>query len=304
MRGTIAITGASGFLGTELCRVFLDAGWTVRAGVRRRVRAPEGAEPFTCNLPTQFDARALRGADVCIHAAYTTQFRTLREARRVNVGGTLALLRACRVANVPRLVFVSSCSAHENARSFYGRSKFALEREFDPARDLVVRPGLLTGPGGLFARMVESVQRLPVVPLFDGGRQPLQTIPVHVAAEGIRMAVEQGLHGRVVLAEPRPIEMRDFFRLIAEALRSQPRDHVGSSRIEPRFLTVPSLPVLAVLRAVERVGVRLPVSSENLLGLRGAVFQPSRGDLMRLRLAVPPADYSVYQAVTRLFDRG
>ncbi len=276
-RKTIVITGANGFLGTELCRAFAAAGWQVRAGVRRPkdfTPPSPNVSPFQCKLPEGLDSRAFRGADVCIHAAWSTRFRHKSEARHTNFHGTAAVLRACRRHGV-RFVFISSCSAHERALSFYGRSKLAVERRLDPTRDLFIRPGLILGDGGLFERMKSTLERAYVVPLFDGGRQPLQTIHVDDLCAGVLRAVEHHFVGLFVLAEDRGSTMTEFMRELAARLSRR-----------PLFVPFPLAPALAIVRAVERFDIPLPISSENLLGLRGMIRQPAADSLARLDLHV------------------
>ncbi|MBI5153913.1 NAD-dependent epimerase/dehydratase family protein [Candidatus Poribacteria bacterium] len=291
-RRVVCITGANGFLGAELCRRFFQAGWEVRAGVRHpeSYRAIDPRQPvFHCDLPDRLNEGGFVGADVCIHAAYSTRGADAETARRVNEAGSRAVLAACRGAGVGHLVFVSSCSAHEAALSYYGRSKFAFEQQLDPGRDLAIRPGLIIGRGGLFERMCETIRSSGVIPLFDGGRQIVQTIHLDDAARGIVLAVEQNRTGRIVLAEPEGIEMRELLRAVA--------GHLGR---KPLFVPFPAGLALAVMRAIEAVGVRLPVTSENLLGLKGMIHQESAADLASLGLVVHTALQSVAEVLREL----
>lgn len=274
---TIAITGATGLLGRALCREFARSGWNVRAGVRHpadyQPPAP-GVTPFECLLPERIAEAGLRGADVCIHAAYVTRFTNLAEARRVNEDGTRAVLELARRCGVRQFVFLSTCSAHEGARSYYGRSKFLLEQSLDLQRDLVLRPGLVLANGGLFARMCDWVRNSRVVPVFGGGKQLVQTIHIDDFCAAMLRAVELEKTGRIVLAETPATTMRELLEAMAQRLRRR-----------PWFLAVPVTPVLAVLRATEALGLRLPVSSENLLGVLSATYQdPSRAAELGVRI--------------------
>src|SRR5689334_13015198 len=99
----VLVTGASGFLGAHLCRALREAGWPVRALVRRGGgRAPEGVEAVEGD--GLFDDAALRraadGVAAVVHAA--GRAHVLREHaadpgaefRRVNVEGTVRVLDA------------------------------------------------------------------------------------------------------------------------------------------------------------------------------------------------------------------
>ena len=218
----VAVTGASGFIGGALCRALAGRGWEVRALVRvpERFAAPAGVRAVRCDLPDTIDEAALAGAAAVVHCAYATRETDLDRARRANEDGTRALLERSRHAGVPRMVFVSTVAAAADAPSYYARSKHALEQLFDPARDAIVRPGLVVGAGGhgLFQQLLDNMRRLRVVPLFGGGRQPLQTVHVDDLCEGITRVLERDLTGAFNIAEPEPPTLGDFLRTMAARL--------------------------------------------------------------------------------------
>ena len=225
----VAVTGAAGFIGRNLCARLVRAGLRVHALVRDPQTAPPALDRaasrcFRADLPERFEREALAGARAVIHCAYATRETDPARARRVNEAGTRLVLEASREAGVPCFAFLSSQSAREDATSYYGRSKLELERLLSPERDLIVRPGLVLGRGGagLFERMCGWVRGARVVPLFGGGRQPLQTVLIDDLTEAILAAVARGLTGRFTVAEPRPIELGSFLRQLAARLGARP----------------------------------------------------------------------------------
>jgi nucleoside-diphosphate-sugar epimerase len=279
----IAVTGATGFIGRHLCDSLRRRGWDVRALVRDTSAYPfseSGVRRFPCDLLDRLDPEALAGAGAVVHCAYVTRHKNLEESRRVNVEGTRRVLEASRAAQVARFVFISSQSAHEGASSFYGRSKLELEGMMAADRDLIVRPGLVLGRGeaGLFHRMCETVRHARVIPLFGGGHQPLQTVHVDDLCSALLSALDAGMTGRVTVAEPVPIEMRQFLETLAGRLGSR-----------PRFVSFPMAPALTMMRALEALRVPFPVSSENLLGLEQMRAVDTRADLARLGVTVRSA---------------
>lgn len=278
------ITGATGLLGRHLCDHFAGAGWQVRALVRDRSSYRFRARGITlheCDLPDAIDESAFQGADVVVHCAYMSRHTTLDEARRVNEAGTDRVLALAR-SNDARFVFVSSTGAHEASLSYYGRSKLAIERRLDPERDLVIRPGLILGDGGLFKRIADSLERFGFVPVFDGGRQRIQTVHVEDLCRAIERAIERGLTGCYVVAHPESLELRELFRAIGERMQKK-----------VRLIEMPAGPLLFVLRAAEAVGVRLPLTSENVLGARSLRTQPSATDLEAIGVTVRPTGASL-----------
>jgi nucleoside-diphosphate-sugar epimerase len=287
MPNTIAITGASGMIGRHLCDHFRSLGWNVRAMMRDpstypfRERGIERARVDLAHGP--YPDECTQGADVVIHAAYTTRFTDVGNARRVNEMGTERVLDAARDANVRRFVFVSSLAARKDALSYYGRSKFALEQLLDPTRDLIVRPGLvLARDGGLAHRLAGIIATTRVVPLVDGGDQIVQTVHVDDLCVAFERAVERGITGAVNVAEPDGMPMREFLRLLAE-----------SRGVRAMALPLPVTPMLLALRTAERLGIPLPFTSENLLGIFAIRHVPTRADLDRLGITVRTARESV-----------
>jgi nucleoside-diphosphate-sugar epimerase len=278
----VAVTGAAGFLGRALCRHLVRSGFDVRALLRepRTFDEPGVAAAGRCNLPGELDEALLDGAASVVHCAWATRTTDLAQARRTNEEGTRLLLNAARTRGVSRVVFVSSIAARTDAPSYYGRSKHRAEGLLDPARDLVVRPGLILGREGrgLFQQLLGSMRRLRVVPVFSGGRQPLQTVHVDDVCEAMRRGLERRLTGAVNVAEPEPVPMATFLHLMA--------DRLGIGCV---FVPVPFAPVLAALRALEALRVPVPLRSESLLGLQGMRRVEVRADLDRLGMTVRPA---------------
>jgi NADH dehydrogenase len=286
----IAVTGATGFIGRYLCQHFRRLGWEVRALARNIGRYPFDVEGITlhhCDLPDIIDQAAFEGSDAIIHCAYMTRFTDLAAAERVNEAGTRRVIEAARAAGVGRLVFLSSQSAHGRAVSYYGRSKLALERLFYP-EDVVLRPGLVIGRTGhsLFHRICGVMRRATVVPLFDGGRQPVQTVHVDDLCRAVEQSLEKGLCGTYTVAAPGCESMGLFLREIAVRLGRR-----------PLFVPVPMAPALAMFRAIERLGLPFPLSSENLLGLKCLCAIDTRGDLAALGLDVRSTRESLDEAL-------
>lgn len=284
MTQTIAITGASGLVGGALCRHFAAQGYRVRALVRRpEVPIGPGIETFRCDLPDALDAGALAGADIVIHAAYPTREPDLKRIKEMNEVGTRRLVDEARKALVARFILVSTTSAHEQAVSYYGRGKLHLEQSLDTARDLAIRPGLVLAPsGGLFNRIRGTINRARKIPVFDGGHQIMQTIHIGDLCAGFQRAIERSVTGVITLAEPDGLPFRDFLKAVAQR---------AGRRIT--LIPVPTAPFLLALRISEGMRIRLPVSSENLLGLRALRRVESAADLSRLGLTVRTTSQSL-----------
>ena len=282
----VAVTGASGFLGRALCVRLAARGFRVRPLVRdpAAFSLPGVAGAARCDLPAVLDESALAGASAIVHCAYATRETDLERAQRVNEDGTRLVLDAARRVGVPRFVLVSTVAAYEGAPSYYSRSKWMLERLLDPARDVVIRPGLIVGRGGhgLFQQLLDNMRRLHVVPVFGRGRQPVQTVYLDDLCEAIGRVLERDLDGAFNVAEPVPVTFRDFLR--AMAARS------GTRCV---FVPLPERPVLAAVRMLEALRVPFPLRSESILGLRGMRTVETADALRRLGMRVRTAGESL-----------
>lgn len=108
------VVGATGLLGSEICRRLLERGWSVRALVRpfspavSRI-ARQGVEMFAGDLK---DPRSLTAACAGVDAVVSTASTTISRARgdtlkAVDRDGQLALLTAAQRQGVGRYLYVS-----------------------------------------------------------------------------------------------------------------------------------------------------------------------------------------------------
>jgi UDP-glucose 4-epimerase len=118
---TVAITGATGNVGTALLRALADSGVGEVRGLARR-RPPEeppyaGVRWFLADLGEPESepvlAQFLSGADVVVHLAWALQpGREPERLRRVNVDGTQRVLDAAGAAGVPHVLHMSSLGVY------------------------------------------------------------------------------------------------------------------------------------------------------------------------------------------------
>lgn len=169
--------------------------------------------------------------------------------------GTIALAEAARMAGVTRQVFVSSLSARPDATSEYGRTKLEIEAHFHDHSDVIVRPGMVIGNGGVFGRILDMARRHPVLPLPDGGRTRLPII----GTRSLCRCVEQVLHGvggiEVNLFYPEMPSLREIMTAVCRV--------IGKRRL---FVPIPASLLLAPLVIFEKFRLKSPIDVENLRG--------------------------------------
>ena len=170
MSDRVLVTGANGFVGTAVCRVFAARGIEVRGAVRRDAGATQVAVG-DIDANTDWTA-ALEGVRTVVHLAARvhvmrdTAKDPLAAFRSVNVEGTRRLAEQAIAAGVRRFVYVSSIKVNgegttgrapyrENdppdPHGDYAQSKLEAEnllRALSPRLEVaIVRPPLVYGPG-------------------------------------------------------------------------------------------------------------------------------------------------------------
>lgn len=112
------VTGATGFLGTNLVHELVRAGWEVRAfGLKGSETRYIRELPVEIVLGDVTDAQdvdaAVRGCEVVFHLAGDTSWWSRRFARqrKINVDGALNVATACKKHGVRRLVHTSTVDA-------------------------------------------------------------------------------------------------------------------------------------------------------------------------------------------------
>ena len=259
----VAITGASGFVGSMLARHFEDAGWDVTRLSQSANTDDTSTVRFRLGEDLAPDVFRGRQISALVHCAY--DFRPVKpaEIHRVNVDGSRKLLAAAKAAGVERIAVMSSISAFEGASSTYGRAKLEIEAAAISVGALVVRSGLVYGDGpatagGMFGSLARSVQR-GVVPLIDGGKHPQYLIheeDLWLLLKGFFEGEVRDPGKPVVAAASKAWPLRD---LLAELARRQGR--------HPRFVAVPWMPVWAGLRLAEIVHLPVPFRSDSVISL-------------------------------------
>lgn len=134
----IAVIGASGLIGNNLCRALLEKGFNVKALVHVHSNALERLELEKARgdiLEISSLRKFLEGCDVVFHAAGKISIDGDKDGtvRMINVTGTKNVIEACLSTGVQRLVYFSSIHALQQQP----------EEELDETRPLVGNEGLL-----------------------------------------------------------------------------------------------------------------------------------------------------------------
>ena len=235
----IAITGASGLIGSALVGKLKSDGYTVQRLVRRPTVSSE--EIYWNPLESKVDLEALAGVDAVIHLAgagvgdkrWTKKYKS--EILNSRLLGTTTIANA--VAEVKPQVFISS-----SAIGWYGETGnraviesdrggddflAAVCREWESAADLAadvrtvkIRTGLVLDPtGGALGRML-PLFRFGLGGKLGNGKQWWSWITLHDHLRAIEFLLEnKEISGPVNLTSPNPVTNQEFTSALARALR-------------------------------------------------------------------------------------
>jgi nucleoside-diphosphate-sugar epimerase len=254
-----AVTGASGYLGSQICEALETRGWHVV----RLTRSPESSHgqalPYDLAMPVTARVReALRSANALIHAAYDLSLTSPADIWRVNVAGTRRLLEAAREAAVGRIIALSSMSAFAGTSQHYGRAKLEIEAMTIECGGCAIRPGLVySDHAGGMAGAMRRLAALPIVPVIAGGAG-VYTVREEDLMRAIALLVSATTlePGTISIAHPIRVTMKNLLRTFA-----------AQENRRCRFVPVPWQPVYWLLRGGELMRLHLPFRADSLLGL-------------------------------------
>jgi nucleoside-diphosphate-sugar epimerase len=240
---TALITGATGFVGSHVVDLLLEAGWRVRCTVRAtsNLRWMEGkkAELLVADLSDDVGlGRAVANVDAVIHCAGRTR-GSREELFAANHVGTRRLLEACAKSDRKiRFVYCSSLAAAgpstlERPReeddppapnSDYGRSKLAGEEEAlefaDRLEVTILRPGSVYGPRDEDTLTLFQLAAKGVVVVPGVRRRLVQLVHARDVAAALRSAAElSAAVGRTYfVAHPEILDWRELAAAISGAV--------------------------------------------------------------------------------------
>ena len=224
MKGSILITGASGFIGSFIVEEALSRGFEVWAAVRKssshQFLKDERIHFIELNLSSQEALQqqlAGHQFDYVVHAAGVTKCLDKRDFFRINTEGTKHLVSALLALRMPlrRFVYISSLSImgaireqqpYEEIResdtprpnTAYGESKLLAEQWLDtqPIPYIILRPTGVYGPRERdYFMMAKSIQSHTD---FAVGFQQQDITFVYVSdvVQAVFLALEKGQTGR------------------------------------------------------------------------------------------------------------
>jgi len=272
----VAITGASGHIGTNLCRELIAEGHQVRALINHTSKSLEGLqiERIPGNL---LDKKSLEllvsGSDVIIHLAAIISIQDTNESDllSININGTRNILDIVNKIPVRRFIHFSSIHALiqepydqvlDETRplalkdpTLYSRTKawseqLVLDAINNGLNGLIINPTSILGPNdfrpSLMGKAILQICQNKFPGLVAGG---YDWVDVRDVVAGTLQAIEKGRTGERYLLSGKWLSLPDLVRVISQFYPVR-NNHV----ILPYWLAelgVPFLKIYASLRRTE-----------------------------------------------------
>jgi len=196
MQKHVVVTGAAGFVGSNLAKHLLDRGNSVVGIDNLSAGTLENVDPrmefHKVDIRDQEIYRLLRGADTVFHLAGKTSLPDCQnkplEAASVNVLGTLNVLEAARSAKVRKVIYADTSAEYEGITEFptkedkirpigvYATSKHGGAAFCESYRQLysmnltIVRYFNVYGPAQDWRRVVPPVMSAFIIRMLRGER--------------------------------------------------------------------------------------------------------------------------------------
>lgn len=270
----IGVTGATGFLGGHLINRLLIDGHKLRTLVHRKRPDPALESQVVAVTGSVNDIESLRaafeGAEIICHLVGLIAETRTQTFKEIVARGTANVVKACRLAGVRRLLYISAIGTSSDAASKYHRTKYVAEQAVISSglEYVILRPSVIFGPGDGFITMLERLIRMsPVTPVIGSGRYKLQPVFIDdLVAVIVRSITSDVGLGRIIeIGGPEKLEFLQILNIIKQV--------TGRRRLN---LHLPLAFMKLVARLMEAVMKPAPITTDQLLMMEaGNVVQSS-----------------------------
>jgi NADH dehydrogenase len=288
----ILITGASGFIGSEVCRLMKMEDVTFSIITRKNTSYSSThtiGHSLLVDWPHEIASIDFKNISCIVHLGYAPIIQSIsdQEVEDKHISPFRLLVQQVKHSNPNcHFLFISSQSALPHAESRYGQIKFALEEILKESSLswTIVRPGFVFGESskGLFGKILKFIRRFPIVPLIGDSNNLIQPVYVHDIAKAlVEIAKNPANHNRrEYFLASQAISFHKFLKFVAQNCRT--RGYI--------YLPLPKSICSTALFFFEKVLANPPFTRSNLLGFCNLRVSDSDASWAAVNMAPTPLE--------------
>ena len=269
-----AITGANGFVGSAIAGFLRNKKYEIFEIGRQPSKDIQGKQCFIpYSLGESIDEKKLGSISVFIHCAYDFSLASWEDIQRININGSIKLLKDAHNAGIKKIIFVSTLCAFESCKSMYGKAKLAVEKEAAKLGAIIVRPNLVFGKdaGGSIGSLNRQISLSRFVPVIGSASQ------VHflchkddLASLVWKLSIAEKIFDEPVIAvSEKGFLFKDILKILASAERKK-----------ICIIPVPYWMAYSALRFLEIIKINIGLRSDSLVSMvnvnQDIDFEPAR----------------------------
>lgn len=244
----ILIIGAGGFFGSRLFESFTNNGF-LTYGLSHSTLNKKNIFPFSLNdtIPSEILEKEYCAIIYLVHLYEKDKEKYLFDWY-------------CKTFKIferksAKQIYISSYSANEYAESNYGKIKYKIEQFFLNNSAYTISPGLIVGNGGIYKKIYNAVKNLPIIisPTIKSSTIPL--IEIENLCSYILDVVKEDNQEKKHTVYSEFISLTNLIKRVLSQL--------NQNKI---VIEINAYIVLFPMIFAEKIGIKLPVSSDSLIG--------------------------------------
>ena len=154
--------------------------------------------------------------------------------------------------------------------SNYGKSKYQIERFFLENNEYSITPGLIIGRGGLFNKIANFVNKYPIIVVPISSKENLiPVISIEKLCDVIFDVITKNFVRKNYNIYSHMMRLEDLIKVI-----------IKTNKEKKYLFRINGTFILYLMKFIENIGIKLPVSSDNLNGFLANQKYSAKSDIL------------------------
>jgi nucleoside-diphosphate-sugar epimerase len=240
MKGPVVVDGASGYVGSHLVASLSENGFEVRALVHKGAKEKDTqflkslkAKVYVADLDADSNQlnEAFNGVKAVVHLIGSIAPPKGETMQNLHVNQTRQLISLCKSNQVEKVIMVTALGSSSEAASNYHSTKWQAEELLRTSglNFVILRPSLIFGrqvgdrDSKLVARLIQAIEKKPVVPLINGGVNLIQPIFIGDLVNALIASIQRDdlVNQTYELGGANVVSMKDFVAMLMDTLSTK-----------------------------------------------------------------------------------